>query len=87
MEVAFWKQQHRLDRTSVEVWPILGGIRGNVYGGAVPAHVSEGLLTCFLDFSGSLDDSLHELHVAAAQLSLGGHQAGQQFTVLSLVDV
>lgn len=75
------------DHTSVEVWTILRGIKGDVNGGAVPAHVSEGLLTCFLDFAGSLDNGLHELQVAAAQLSLGGHHARQQLTVMGLVDV
>lgn len=74
-------------RTSVEVRPVLMGIDGDVNGGAVPSHICKGLLTCFLDFAGSLDDGLHELHVGAAQLSLGGDQAGQQLTVLGLVDV
>lgn len=75
------------DHTSVEVWPILRGINRDLYGGAVPTHIRKGLLTCFLDFAGSLDNGLHELHVAAAQLSLGGNQAGQQLTMLGLVDV
>lgn len=73
--------------TSFEVWPILRGINGNVDGGAVPAHIGKGLLTSFLDFAGSLDNGLHELQVGAAQLSLGGHHAGQQLTVLGLVHV
>lgn len=73
--------------TSVEVWPILRGVEGDVDGGAVPAHIREGLLACFLDFAGRLDDGLHELQVAAAQLGLRGHHAGQQLTVLGLVDV
>lgn len=76
-----------MKRTSVEVWSVLGGIDGYVNGGAVPAHVGESLLTRFLDFSSSLDDGLHELQVAATQLSLGGHHAGQLLTVLGLVDV
>ncbi|TNN76917.1 hypothetical protein EYF80_012763 [Liparis tanakae] len=74
-------------RTSVEIRPILLGAGGDVDGGAVPAHVGKGLLTRFLDFAGGRDDGLHELQVAAAQLSLGGHQAGQQLAVLGLVDV
>ena len=73
--------------TSVEVWPILGCIHRDVDGGAVPAHVSEGLLADLLDLAGSLDDGLHELQVAAAQLSLGGYHSRQQLTVLGLVDV
>lgn len=75
------------DRTSVEVRPVLRGINGDVNGGAVPTHISKGLLTCFLDFTGSLNNGLHELHVGAAQLSLGGDEAGQHLTVLGLVDV
>lgn len=72
--------------TSVEVWSILWGVDGDVDGGAVPAHVCEGLLAGLLDLPGSLDDGLHELQIAATQLSLGGHHAGQQLTVLGLVD-
>lgn len=75
------------DCTSVQVWPILWGIDGDVDRGAVPAHVNECLLACFLDLAGSLDDGLHELQVATTQLSLGGHHAGQQLAVLGLVDV
>lgn len=74
-------------RTSVEVRPILLGIGGDVDGGAVPAHVSEGLLTRLLDLAGGLDDGLHELQVGAAQLGLRGDEAGQQLTVLSVVEV
>lgn len=55
--------------------------------GAVPAHVSKSLLARLLDFSGRLDDGLHELQVAAAQLNLRRHQARQPLTVLGLVDV
>lgn len=80
-------QSLHYDRTSVEVGPILLDINGDVNGGAVPTHISKGFLTCLLDFAGSLDNSLHELHVGATQLSLGGDQAGQQLTVLGLVDV
>lgn len=75
------------DHTSVQVRPILWGLNGDVDRGAVPAHVSKGLLACFLDLAGSLDDGLHELQVAATQLSLGRHHAGQQLAVLGLVDV
>lgn len=75
------------EHTSVEVWPILRCIHRDVDGGAVPAHVGEGLLADLLDLAGRLDDGLHELQVAAAQLSLGGHHSRQQLTVLGLVDV
>lgn len=57
--------------TSVQVWTILSGIHGDVNGGAVPAHVSKGLLAGFFDLAGSLNDGLHQLQVAATQLSLG----------------
>lgn len=80
------KQKTVYDHTSVEVWPILRGINGDVQGGAVPAHVRKGLLAGFLDLAGSLDNGLHELQVAATQLSLGRNHAGQQLTVLGLVD-
>lgn len=75
------------DRTSFEIWTVPLGVDGDVDGGAVPAHISKRLLTRFLDLARSLDDGLHELRVAAAQMSLGGHQAGQQLAVLGLVDV
>lgn len=63
------------------------GVCGNLDGGAVPAHVSKSLLACLLDFSGRLDDGLHELQVTTAQLNLRRHQARQPLTVLGLVDV
>lgn len=55
--------------TSLQVRKVLGRIDG----GAVPPHVEEGLLADLLDLPGGLDDGLHELQVAAAQLGLGGH--------------
>lgn len=72
--------------TSLEVWTILSRIHWDVNGGAIPAHVSKGLLACFFDLAGSLNDSLHELQVAAAQLSLGRHHPRQELAVLGLVD-
>lgn len=73
--------------TSFEVWPILLDIVWDVNGGAVPAHVRKRLLARLLDLPCGGDDGLHELQVAATQLGLGGHHAGQQLTVLGLVDV
>lgn len=86
-QAACGRPKQFLKHTSVEVRSILRRIDWDVDGGAVPAHVSESLLTRLLDFTSRLDDGLHELQVAAAQLSLRGHQAGQQLTMLGLVDV
>lgn len=86
-ELLFFNSIQFTNRTSVKVRSVLLGIDGYVNGRAVPAHVSEGLLACFLDLASSLDNGLHELQVAAAQLSLGGHHALKQLTVLRLVDV
>lgn len=58
------------DPTSVEVGPILGGVHGDLDGRAVPAHVPKGLLTGFFDLAGCLYYGLHQLQVAATQLSL-----------------
>lgn len=58
------------DRTSVEVGPILGGVHGDLDGRAVPAHIPKGLLAGFFDLAGRLYDGVHQLQVAAAQLSL-----------------
>lgn len=74
-------------RTSVQVGRILGVFNRNFDGGAVPAHVGERLLAGFLDLASSLDDDLHGLWVSAAHLRLGGHQVGQQLTVLRVVEV
>lgn len=68
--ISFGKQKMK-GHTSVQVWTILSSIYGDVNGGAVPAHISEGLLAGFFDFAGSLNDGLHQLQVAATQLSLG----------------
>lgn len=57
--------------TSVKVRLILRGVRGDLDGRAVPTHVPKCLLACFFDLAGSLYYCLHELQVAAAQLSLG----------------
>lgn len=56
-------------------------------GGAVPAHVGEGLLAGLLDFARRLGDGLHQFQIGAAQLGLGGHQAGQRLALLRPVDV
>lgn len=72
--------------TSFQVRAILSSIHRDVNGGAVPAHVSKGLLACFFDLAGSLNDSLHQFQVAAAQLSLGRHHPRQELAVLGLVD-
>lgn len=69
--------------TSLQVREVLGRIDGR----AVPPHVRESLLAGFLDLAGGMDDGLHELQVAAAQLGLWVHQPREQLAVLGLVDV
>lgn len=68
--------------TSLQVKQVVGG---ELDGGAVPAHVSEGPTAGLHGPPGGVHDGAHELQVAAAELHLRRHQALQLFTVLRLI--
>lgn len=58
--ISFGKQKMKInENTSVQIWTIPSSIHGDINGGAVPAHISEGLLAGFFDLAGSLNDGLH----------------------------
>lgn len=68
--------------TSLQVKQVVGG---ELDGGAVPAHVSEGPAAGLHGLPCSMHDGAHELQVAPAELHLCRHQALQLFTVLRLI--